>query len=122
MEPVLVAYATTEGQTRKIAQFIADWIRVAGYEVDLLDTTSADAAVLSPIYVGAVLGASVHAERYQSSFVHFVKSNGVWLQGISTAVFSVSLAAASNDENVRHEARDLTQHPWCLAVHPVQFF
>ena len=75
--------------------------------MDLLDTTSADAAVLSPIYVGAVLGASVHAERYQSSFVHFVKSNGVWLQGIPTAVFSVSLAAASNDENVRHEANVL---------------
>ena len=58
MDSILVAYATHEGQTRKISQFIAERIRAAGHDVDLVDTSSPGAALLSPVYAGAVLGAS----------------------------------------------------------------
>ena len=58
MDLILVAYATHEGQTRKISQFIADRIRAAGHEVDLVDTTSSESALLFSVYAGAVLGAS----------------------------------------------------------------
>ena len=55
MKSILVAYATApKGQTRKIAQFIVERIKAAGYEVDLLDTTSTEAASVSPIYVAGV--------------------------------------------------------------------
>lgn len=35
---VLIAYATTEGQTRKISQAIADQVVELGHQVELLDT------------------------------------------------------------------------------------
>ena len=107
MNSVLVAYATTEGQTHKIAQFIADRIRAAGYEVDLVDTASSEAAILSPVYIGAVLGASVHEGHHQSSFIQFVKDNRSWLKAIPSAVFSVSLAAISAEAESREQAQDL---------------
>lgn len=107
MKPVLVAYGTSEGQTRKIARFIAERIRAADYEVDLVDAASPEAASLSPIYIGAVLGASVHQEHHQSNFVQLLKSNHAWLNGIPTALFSVSLAAASIDGESRDEAQKL---------------
>ena len=107
MEPVLVAYGTTEGQTRKIAGFIAERIRGAGHEVDLVDTASPEAANLSPVYAAAILGASLHQGRHQCAFVHFLKENRPWLAGIPVALFSVSLAVASDDAGSQEEAKGL---------------
>ena len=56
MQPILVAYATTEGQTRKMAEFVAERLRIRGHRVDLVDTaTTATEAVVS-VYQAAILG------------------------------------------------------------------
>ncbi len=34
MPPILVAYASMEGQTRNIAEFIAERLRIRGHRVD----------------------------------------------------------------------------------------
>jgi len=39
---VLVFYGTTEGQTRKIAQFVSDRLGVRGHEARLIDAAEAE--------------------------------------------------------------------------------
>jgi menaquinone-dependent protoporphyrinogen oxidase len=107
MKPILVIYGTTEGHTRKIAEFIAERLRTAGKTVDLVDSASPAAAQIAPIYAGAFIGGSLHQGKHQSSLAHFVKANAAWLNAIPTAFFSVSLSMAGKDEEWRAEAKRL---------------
>lgn len=105
MKPLLVVYGTTEGQTRKISEFIADRLRKAGKEVDLVDSAAPEAEQISPIYAGAFIGGSAHYDRHQSALTHFVKENIGWLNVIPTVFFSVNLAMLHSDPQLRGEAR-----------------
>lgn len=105
MQPILVAYGTTEGQARKIAEFIAERLRIRGHRVDLVDTATPRAEQVPPVYQGAILGGSVHQQRHQASLTHFIKANRDWLAAMPVALFSVSLAAALDDMDSRLEAR-----------------
>ncbi len=105
MQALLVAYATTEGQTRKVAEFIAERLRIRGHRVDLVDVSSADALAVTAAYQAAFVGGSVHQHRHQSALMHFVKSNRAWLAAMPVALFSVSLAAAGDDTESRLEAQ-----------------
>lgn len=104
MQPILVAYGTTEGHTRKIAEFVAERLRIRGHRVDLVDTATPAAQQVQPVYQAAFLGGSVHNHRHQSSLLHFVKANLSWLGVIPGAFFSVSLAMARPDEQDHIEA------------------
>ena len=57
-KPVLVAYATREGQTRKIAEHVAAALRARNFEVDVVDVGS-DEPVELPFYGAAILLASL---------------------------------------------------------------
>ncbi len=108
MLPILVAYATTEGQTRRIAEFIAERLRIRGHRVDLVDTaTPAAAEAVSVVYQGVILAGSVHQQEHPKSLAQFVKRNHAWLIALPCAVFSVSLTAALNDLESRIETRRL---------------
>jgi menaquinone-dependent protoporphyrinogen oxidase len=104
MQPILVAYATTEGHTRKVAEFIAERLRIRGHRVDLVDVAGAAAGVTAA-YQAAFVGGSVHNHRHQSALLHFVKANRHWLDSLPVALFSVSLAAAGPDMDARIEAQ-----------------
>jgi menaquinone-dependent protoporphyrinogen oxidase len=94
---MLVLYGTTEGQTRKIARFIADRLAAGGHEARLIDAVEA-APELDPVTFGAaVIAASLHAGHYQAPVVDFVRRHQVTLNAMSTAFVSVSLSAASRD-------------------------
>ncbi|HMK89318.1 MAG TPA: flavodoxin domain-containing protein [Methylocystis sp.] len=105
MQPILVVYGTTEGHTRKIAEFIAARLRDAGKQVDLVDSASPEAGQTPPIYAGAFIGGSVHYDRHQAALTHFVKENLGWLNVIPTAFFSVNLAMLHSDPEARAEAK-----------------
>jgi menaquinone-dependent protoporphyrinogen oxidase len=105
MQPILVAYATTEGHTRKIAEFIAERLRIRGHRVDLIDCAGAAAAQVTPAYLAAILGGPVHQHAHPAALVHFAKRNRAWLAALPCAVFSVSLAAAMPDMDSRLEAQ-----------------
>lgn len=107
MQPILVAYATTEGQTRKVAEFIAERLRIRGHRVDLVDLATPAAVGIGGAYQAAFIGGSVHQHKHQSALMHFVKSNRDWLASLPVALFSVSLAAAMDDMDSRLEARRL---------------
>lgn len=107
MQPILVAYGTTEGQTHKIAEFIAQRLRIRGHRVDLVDTATPAAHQVQPIYLGAILGGSLHQHRHQGSLAHFIKANISWLGAMPVAFYSVSLSAALDDMDSRVEVQRL---------------
>jgi menaquinone-dependent protoporphyrinogen oxidase len=93
---ILIVYATTEGQTRKIARHVFDRLAGAGHAVEL---TAAEAAGgRDPAGFDAVVVAgSVHAGRYQKELVDWVRAAAQGLAAVPTLFLSVSLTAAGRD-------------------------
>lgn len=93
---VLLVYGTTEGQTRKIAEFVADHLLQLGLRALTANTSEAPAP--DPRDFDAVLvAASVHAGRYQPSVIGFVREHLAAITSRANAFLSVSLAAADDD-------------------------
>jgi len=107
MQPILVAYGTTEGHTRKVAEFIAERLRIRGHRVDLVDTATPAAEQITAAYQAAFLGGPVHQHKHPASLSDFVKRNHAWLAALPCAVFSVSLSAALEDVESRIEVQRL---------------
>ena len=92
----LIIYATTEGQTRKVARFCADRLCDAGDTVELLPAAEAGDVDLSR-FDGVILAGSVHVGQYQDTLVDFAADHADALSGMRTLFLSVSLSAAGND-------------------------
>ena len=104
MTKVLIPYGTTEGQTAKIAEFIADVIRGQGDEVEAVDIRKVQYAI--PVgYDGVIVGASIHMGKHDKQVVEFVRKNRDILERLPSAFFSVSLAAHGDTE----EAEDYVE-------------
>jgi menaquinone-dependent protoporphyrinogen oxidase len=91
-----VFYATTEGQTRAIAERIASRIRDQGLSSEAFSVALPDAATVD--WSGAraiVVGASLHGGRHQKEAAEFIRRYRHRLNAGISAFFSVSLAAAS---------------------------
>ena len=93
---VLVAYATGEGQTRKIARRVAGRIATSGQSVELLPLADADDIDLEP-FDHVILAASIHMGHYQKALSDFVARQAERLQAKPVLLLSVSLAAAGHD-------------------------
>jgi menaquinone-dependent protoporphyrinogen oxidase len=99
MKPILVAFSTREGQTRKIAQHVADTIRARGDQADLLDLGSGTRIDLDlTAYAAVLLAASVHLGRHERQMVEFVKAHHDQLEKLPTAFLSVSLSEAGVED------------------------
>lgn len=93
---ILVLFSTTEGHTRKLAQFTAARLRGYGHDVRLHDAARSDLPHPAE-FDGALLFASVHLGRYQRSFVEFARKYHDALNAIPSAFVSVSLSAAGDN-------------------------
>ena len=107
---VPVFYATTEGQTRRIAQRVAEELRWRGLDSVALDVKSRAADTLPWGKVrGTVLGASLHGGRHQPAICAFVRAHANRLNQRPSAFFSVSLSAGSANAREVAAARNLAQ-------------
>ena len=98
----LVIYASTHGNSAKVAARIAEALREECGEVDLLDVLkSADAD--PGAYDVVVAGGSLHLGKHQRELVDWAKANRDALTDRPSAFFSVSLTAADGAEEA-HEA------------------
>ncbi|HET9034974.1 MAG TPA: flavodoxin domain-containing protein [Myxococcaceae bacterium] len=95
MAAVLVVYATRDGQTRKIAERIANVLRVRRHVVELLDAARAPRDVDLSRFQAVFIGSSVHAGGYLRPVVRFVQSHRAELERLPTLFFSVGLAILS---------------------------
>lgn len=94
---ILLVYGTTEGQTRKIAEFIANRLRTNGDAVTLTDATGDLDSISVRDHDAAILAGSLHAGEYQKPLAHFARANHAWLNLMPSAFISVSLSAAGTD-------------------------
>lgn len=93
---ILIAYASTEGQTRKIARYIADYLNGQGHSVELAGAADAQDAELAR-FDAVLLAGSVHLGKYQKPLVALAKAKADALKKMRSAFLSVSLAAAGDD-------------------------
>lgn len=101
----LVAYASVEGQTRKIAERISRFIEASGNRAEIVDLNQPGFG-LPARFDGAILCAPIHAGRYPEEFVSFVRDWKDSLEAMPTALVSVSLSIASEFADEREEAKD----------------
>lgn len=106
---LLIAFATTDGMTWRISEHLAETARAAGHQVALVDTRSVPAGFSMAGFDATLIGASVHARRYQRSVKRFVRSNLAAIGRKPSAFFSVGLAEHSRLEAVRQEGRRLAE-------------
>jgi menaquinone-dependent protoporphyrinogen oxidase len=96
MYEVPVFYATTEGQTRRIADRLAAALRGRGLDSAAIDLRSDDVQVDWARVRGALVGASVHAGRHQPEAAAFIRPHAAELNALPSGFFSVSLSAGSS--------------------------
>ena len=104
MASVLIVYGTTEGQTRKIAGWMAEVVSEYGHAATMMDAAAGE-RVPRGRYDAVIVAASVHRLRHQPSVARFVRRNLAWLKPLPSAFFSVSLSAAGKAERQREGAR-----------------
>jgi len=105
-----VFYATTEGQTRRIAERLAQLLRSRGFTSRAIDVGTAEAWSINWMDVRAIfLGASLHAGQHQASAAAFVRAHLRELGSCPATFFSVSLSAASKLPQERAAARQLAE-------------
>lgn len=93
---LLVLYATTEGQTRKIVRFVVDRLADAGHAVELLPASDIDG--LDPAGYDRVIAAgSIHGGVFQTDLRAALTDHAAALGKLPTLFLSVSLSAAGTD-------------------------
>jgi menaquinone-dependent protoporphyrinogen oxidase len=94
---VLIAYATIEGQTRKIAEKIADQICELGHVAELVEINREFHNIDVADFKAVVVAASVHQRAHQDAIEDFVVACRVALSAKPTMFLSVSLSAAFDE-------------------------
>jgi len=93
---ILICYASTEGQTRKIARFCADQLFALGHAVEMLPAEEALDVEL-PGFDAAILAGSVHGGMVQTALTDFAAAHAPVLNRMLTLYLQVSLSAAGDD-------------------------
>ena len=91
---LLVLYATSEGQTRKIAEFAADLLRQRNHAVILADASTEAKQLDLSAFDASILASRIHAGRHHRAMVSFVRRYRHLLAAMNTVFLSVSLSAA----------------------------
>jgi menaquinone-dependent protoporphyrinogen oxidase len=98
MSRILIIYASHYGQTRLIAERIAQRLRVRNHEVEVTDARTTTVAIPSPnAYDAVVLGSRVELGRHSSDVLDYIRDHREALATVPTAFFSVSMSASQSN-------------------------
>jgi len=107
MKPLLIVYATREGQTRRIAEHVAAEVRTRGRAAEVIDARDVRPSVELTKYSAVIVAASVHAGKHEREMVAFVRAHRHGLERMPTAFLSVSLAeSGAEDTGASPDVRD----------------
>jgi menaquinone-dependent protoporphyrinogen oxidase len=95
MKPILVLYATREGQTRRIAEHIVSSVRAHGRETRLADVATEVQELDLQDYAAVLLAASVHMGKHEREMVRFVEQHRHALEKLPTVFLSTSMTEAA---------------------------
>jgi menaquinone-dependent protoporphyrinogen oxidase len=105
---VPIFYATSEGQTRRIAERIAAELGKHGLDSRAIPIISDESARMDWSRVrGAVIGASIHLGKHQPEARAFARVHHVALSSVPSLFVSVSMAAASKDPDEVEAVRQI---------------
>lgn len=90
----LILYSSRDGQTRKIAQFIAQQL-TGEVVVEDLHQSAVDISSFSRV----IIGASIRYGHFNKKLYEFIKKHSVQLNQKNTAFFGVNLTARKEDKN-----------------------
>ena len=108
MARILIGYGSTEGQTARIAEYIAGAVQGHGHEVQALDLKRSKDLSLDG-YDAVIVGGSIHMGKHAKYIADFVRKNRVTLEHMPSAFFSVSLAAHGDMDNARAYVENFEQ-------------
>lgn len=108
MARVLVAYASTEGQTEHIAHHVARKLEDAGHVTRLIGLSSCEGEAGADDYDASILASSIHRGRFAPELTSFLMRHGPAIRAHRSAFLTVSLSAASQDEKERAGLREVT--------------
>ena len=94
---VLIAYATTEGHTEKIARFIEVVLSGEGISAELNNVGELSGGQSVSSFDKVIVAGSVHSAKHQADIENYVFAHRDQLNEIPVLFLSVSLAAAFED-------------------------
>ena len=95
---VLIVYGTTEGQTRKIAEWTATYIREREHHAELRDSGVPMSDLDFETFHAFIIAASVHQQYHQETVTDFVIAHHKLLNAKPSACTLVKLKVARCDE------------------------
>lgn len=102
---VLLVYGTSYGQTARIARYMAGVIIGLGDRVRVVNVAEKPSDLDVHRFDAIIVGGPIIRGRHQRELTRFVRDNLATLNTTSSAFFSVSGAAASEDETSQAEAQ-----------------
>lgn len=100
---ILIVYESIEGHTEKIARKISEQIESANHQVILANAREPGAAIPGT-QDGVIVCGPIHAGNYPTSLTQFVTSFSQALNDMPSALVTVSLAAAGQNQYELDEA------------------
>lgn len=95
MPRILIAYASREGQTEKIARYVAGHLEGAGHATALINLKDGGREDDADACDGAIIAGSVHLGRHDPALAGFIMRHGPTLHSVPSAFLCISLSAAS---------------------------
>ena len=111
---ILICYASTEGQTRKIAQFCASQLIAHGHSIEVIAAKDATEVAIE-LFDAAILAGSIHMGHLQAELSGFASEHAQALNHVPTLFLQVSLAIAGGDsDDIAH--LDVIAGEFCKAA------
>lgn len=107
---ILILFATKEGQTEKIAHFIAEVLQHHGHQATTQLGEHLPKDFNTDQFDAAIIGGSIHMDNFPGYLKKFVKDHADWLNQVPSAFFTVCMAIHSINEDVQTEAKSLGQN------------
>ena len=100
MKRILIAYSTTDGQTKLICEKIKSILDDA-FRVDLqsIQNIKENFEVLNQSFEHVIVGASIRYGKHSYDVYDFIKKNIDFLESSSNAFFSVNVVARKSEKN-----------------------
>lgn len=106
MPDVLIAYASTHGHTRKIAEHLARACEERRQSPRLADLRTDDRP--DPLaFDRVVVAASLHMGKHQPEVVDWIRRHRTALNDLPSAFLSVSLTAADDSDEAQQKVREI---------------
>jgi menaquinone-dependent protoporphyrinogen oxidase len=109
MATILVVYASHDGQTRRIADWVATVIQARGHLVELLDAAQDSQDRDLSRFQAVLIGSPIRAQGYLRPVVRFIQSHRTALDALPTLFFSVGLAIVSKTHDGRAQTMRLVE-------------